>query len=78
LPVEIEQLRLIDRFGSLAVLGRQPTHREMTRMLLAETVAYGCRAFYRAGENSAAWAAENPEAHRAYVWALRERESLER
>jgi hypothetical protein len=47
-------------------------------MLLAETVAYGCRAFYRAGENSAAWAAENPEAHRAYVWALRERESLER
>jgi hypothetical protein len=71
MPIEIEQVRLIDRFGALAVMGRYPTHREMMRMLLADNVAKAARAFYSAGDNSAEWAAANPEAHRAYVWALR-------
>lgn len=61
LPPELDTLRLIDRFGVRAVLGRDVLSLgEMRRMLSAEVVLTAYRARSRA-ENWAKWADDNPE-----------------
>lgn len=56
-----------DRFGVLAAFGRQPTPREMERMLLVERVA---RAFWgrAAVEDEAAWANEHATEFELLMW----------
>lgn len=69
IPHELEWLRYGERFGWLAVFGRQPTPREMRLMTTADNVmrAYQSRS---TAENWAAWANDNPEMNRLLNSAL--------
>lgn len=59
-----------DRFGVLAAFGRQPSPREMERMVLVERCA---KAFWgrHAAEDEAEWANANPTEFELLMWIER-------
>lgn len=60
IPPEIEWQRYGDRFGYVAVFGREPSPYEMRCMVAAQNVAVAYEARTNA-ENWAKWSKDNPE-----------------
>ena len=62
-PIELEAVRLVDKFGAVSVYGRQLGACEMRCMEIAETIvdAYQKKT---ASESWAKWARENPALNR--------------
>ena len=58
-PLELEEIRMIDRFGAMAVLGRIAGMREMRHMAAVENIVSAYRARGQA-QNWAEWAQINP------------------
>lgn len=63
-PMELEAVRLVGKFGSQAVYGRQLGACEMRCMEIAETVVNAFQQKTAPGGNWAKWAADNPGLNR--------------
>jgi hypothetical protein len=59
MPAEYEALRLVDRFGVMALYGRPLTRREVRRMIGCEAIIGAYQAMKKSG-NFATWSDEHP------------------